>query len=87
MPPLPFCMAIIGASKPFGDTVYEYRLDEQRTLGGDKIVLKNRLPLTDDHYSQKDTSMNHKIWELIPLSGPGTEEEVSCLMSTRSRLE
>lgn len=37
------------------------------TTGGDSMAIKDRLPLTEDHYTQKDTSMNRKIWDLIPL--------------------
>lgn len=37
------------------------------STGGDSLIIKERLPLTEAHYSQTDTSMNSKIWDLIPI--------------------
>lgn len=40
------------------------------TVGGDSLPV-NRLPLTDAHYTQEDKSLNHEIWNVIPLGPKG----------------
>lgn len=43
------------------------------TSGGDSLPVP-RLALTEAHYTQQDTSMNSKIWELFPIFGPSEIE-------------